>query len=110
MFGDERFRILACIPEGRQGGFVADISQGHANIAQQAAPFCAKKRSACKPLFEGRFIEREQFEQIGCVQLRDAMFLHDASRPRKPVPGARRQAIITAKNSIANSGPQLNRD
>jgi len=37
MFGNEFFRVLGRTAECRQGGFVADISQGYANIAQEAA-------------------------------------------------------------------------
>jgi hypothetical protein len=110
MLGDELFRVMGRMPQGRQGGFVADISQGYANIAKEPTPFRAKNRGARKALFEALLVEREQFEQIGCVQLRDGMFLHETSGMRKPVPRARRQAIITAKNSITNGGSQLNRD
>lgn len=53
VFGDEGFGIVGGAFEGGEGGGVADVAEGDADVAEDAAAFGAEHGSASEALLEG---------------------------------------------------------
>src|ERR1051325_1012112 len=64
MFRNERLRIVRRPFERRQTRSISAIPERHTNIPQQAASFRSPHRCSAKLLFETRFVQFEQFQQI----------------------------------------------
>ena len=64
VFGNQRLGIVRGFFQSGQGGFIADISQRHADIAQKPAPFRPQHRRAGKTRFETGIVELQQLNQI----------------------------------------------
>jgi len=107
MFRDQRFRVRRRPRQVGQGLRARRVPQRHAHITQQTAPFRSQNRRPRKPRLEPRFIQSQQLQQVRRLQIRPALRLHQFALLRKPVPRARRQAIITAINPVADRRPQL---
>src|SRR5262249_13152855 len=63
-----------------------------------------------KTVFEGRFVKRQQFDQVQQRQFRTHVTAHQLTRPRKAVPWTNLQAIVTTVNAVSNRRAQLGRN
>ena len=107
MFGDEGLGILGRQRQGRDRPRVSDIAQGDAHIAQQPAPLGPQERRAREARLERRFVEGQQFKQIGLGQIGSMVFAQDRSGARKAVPRTGGQAIVAAEDACADRGAQV---
>ena len=110
MFGDQRFRVVGGALHSGQGGGVADVAQGDADVAQQSAPLRPRNRRDGKFLFETGVIKGEELDQIRLSQIRPCVFLHELARASEPVPRTNREAIVAAIDPIADGWAEFDRD
>ena len=110
MFRNQRFRVGRGALQGGQRLCAADIAQGHADIAQESAPFGPRDRRSRKSRPESRFVQRQQFHQLRRFQSGPAMLRHHRTRPRKTIPRADGQTIVAPENPVAYSRAQFHRD
>ncbi len=110
VFGNQRFGIMTGAGQGGQGGGVADISQGDADVAQQAAAFGAKDGRAVKAVFEAGVVEGQQLKQVRRAEVGPGVGSHEAAFAGETVPGTNRQAIVAAVNAVADGGAEFDGD
>ena len=58
VLGDQRLRVAGRLSQRGQSPFVADVPQGHTDIAQQAAPLGAQHRRAGEAVLEPGLVQR----------------------------------------------------
>src|SRR5579859_8036993 len=90
-----------------QGGGVADITEGDADVAQQAAAFGPQNRRTGKTGCKTGLVQLKQGNQIRRVPFGTRVSLHQLTFAGEAVPGTDREAIVTAEDTIADGGAQF---
>ena len=110
VFCDQWFGIVRGFFESGQGIRVADVPEGDANVAQDAAALGAQEWCAREFCFELGIVQREQFHEIGLIQVGAEMVFEQIRLSGESIPRARGEAIVAAVNAIANGGAKLERN
>lgn len=87
--------------------FVADVAEGDADVAEEAAAFGAEDGCAGEFLFEGRGVEVEELEEGWLVKVGAGRGFHERACAREAVPWTGCEAIVAAVNAVADGGAEL---
>ena len=68
MLGDQRFGAGGGPLQGGQGGWAGGVAQGHADVAQEAAPFPPEQRRAGKAPLEAGLVQGSNSSKSGAAR------------------------------------------